>query len=192
MDDTGDPTLEDTGDAAIESTDATEPSHVPGPTTNHLAYATRNGRGPCPPGFPHKLSALRMTITWDYQGDGSDIELSSSDSQYSMHADFWNTWEQPGLEDMLDRCVNNPSAHPHGSGTVCGGGAPPGLRGGSGANSSATGLEDGTRARRAARRQREQSRRAASPSGTRSDDPATTTDTATTRTSTVVIHNDEG
>ncbi|HEX2234932.1 MAG TPA: DUF1996 domain-containing protein, partial [Actinomycetota bacterium] len=84
--------------------------------TEHVVYPVRKA---CPAGFPHKLPELRMTLKWDYQGDGRDVTLASG-SPYTMHGDFWNTWVQTGLEQMVDQCINTSSGHPHGSQTVCG------------------------------------------------------------------------
>lgn len=90
--------------------------------TQHLAYAKRST---CPAGFPHKLAELRVTVNWDYTGDGRDIMLSSDpiNGPYglTMHADFWNTWVQTGgrfggLVGMVKDCVNTKV----GSKTMCG------------------------------------------------------------------------
>jgi len=77
----------------------------------------------CPAGFPQKLPQLRLALQWDYRGNGRDLTLSSSAHDgvpFNMHADFWNTWVQSGLKDMVDRCINTNTAHPHGSSVVCG------------------------------------------------------------------------
>nr|MBA2427632.1 DUF1996 domain-containing protein [Actinomycetota bacterium] len=90
------------------------------PVKNQLAYVTKAG---CPAGFPHKLPQLRLALQWDYRGNGRDLTLSSSAHDgvpFNMHADFWNTWVQSGLKDMVDRCINTNTAHPHGSSVVCG------------------------------------------------------------------------
>jgi len=74
---------------------------------------TSNGFVSCPNGFPHRVPWLRMTISWDYRGRGRNLKLSSGG--FSMHADFWNTWVQSGLRQIIDRCINTSSAHPHGT-----------------------------------------------------------------------------
>jgi hypothetical protein len=108
----------------------------------------------CTTGYDRRLPALRLTVqllTWDgqdYRGDGKDVALSSGPrtagpdqlpgtaddelvpgavSQWTLHADFWNTWVQgaPGssgnhLWGMVGRCLNTSSAHSHGSSVVCG------------------------------------------------------------------------
>ena len=72
--------------------------------TSHLAYSEGGGGLRCPPGFPHSLPSLIMRIEYLASGAaGSAVRLSSG-SVYSMHADFWNTWHQPRLHDLLDQC----------------------------------------------------------------------------------------
>jgi hypothetical protein len=83
-----------------------------GGVVNHLAYE-RDG---CPAGFSRKLAELRVTVQWEYAGDGRDIYLSSDPVGgpygYTMHADFWNTWVQTGgafngMVGMVKDCVNS-------------------------------------------------------------------------------------
>lgn len=94
--------------------DGVKPSHSRdevGDTTDneHFAYRVK---GACPPGFPIKTVALRETVMFQYTGKGDDVELSSdhehgtTDGQ-SMHADFWNAWDQAGFESMVRNCINS-------------------------------------------------------------------------------------
>lgn len=103
-----------------------EPKNVTGDTqdTKNLRFPKN---GACPVGFPIKLPELRETIKWDYQGDGTDVALTSDlmqrhmgndvESGQTLHGDFWNTWVQTGgvhngLEGMVQSCIraNNPAA----------------------------------------------------------------------------------
>jgi hypothetical protein len=34
----------------------------------------------------------------------------SSGPYYTMHADFWNTWQQDALDALVDRCVRGREA----------------------------------------------------------------------------------
>lgn len=94
--------------------------NVPGDTRDsaHYAFASKHA---CPAGFPIKMTELRETFKWDYQGDGSDVALSSDLVQrkagnmvkpgQTLHADFWNTWVQTGgahggLVGMVRSCIN--------------------------------------------------------------------------------------
>lgn len=92
--------------------------------TQHLAYVQN---GACPAGFPNKLTELRITVNWDYKGNGSDVRLSSdpvncaTNCNWTMHGDFWNTWVQTGgrfggMAGMVAQCVNKMT----GSATMCG------------------------------------------------------------------------
>lgn len=86
--------------------------------SNHVRYPVNANK--CPVGFPYKMPELRETIKWDYQGDGSDVALTSDlmqrhmgnpvQSGQTLHADFWNTWVQTGgvhngLTGMVDSCI---------------------------------------------------------------------------------------
>ncbi|HYG71594.1 MAG TPA: hypothetical protein VEC15_04815, partial [Actinomycetota bacterium] len=45
--------------------------------------------------------------TQDAQGFmlSSDIQLGKPSGE-TLHADFWNTWNQPALRFLVDRCTN--------------------------------------------------------------------------------------
>ena len=80
----------------------------PGATNNQFAY-TVNGK--CPTGFPVKVMKLRFTQSWEYRGTGKDVYLSSgmgaaAGQGFTMHADFWNTWDQQFLQKSLAECIN--------------------------------------------------------------------------------------
>ncbi|MEA2524575.1 MAG: hypothetical protein QOF73_1802 [Thermomicrobiales bacterium] len=71
-------------------------------TVQHLAYPTALG---CPAAFPIKLVTLRQNVSWDYRGNGKNVWLSSGPG-YTAHADFLNSWTDPGLSDIVRYCVN--------------------------------------------------------------------------------------
>lgn len=92
--------------------DGVRPKHAStavGDTKDNAHFAYRTGKT-CPPGFPIKTVALRMTLQFAYTGMGTDLELSSdammgtTDGQ-SLHGDFWNTWAPGGLASMVRNCV---------------------------------------------------------------------------------------
>ncbi len=91
---------------------------------NQFAYPAEVDRGAvCPARFGEgKVPHLRMTFSWEYQGDGKDLRLASGTIKkpFTMHADFWNTWVQGGLQKMIDDCIDTSSSHPHGNEAVCG------------------------------------------------------------------------
>jgi hypothetical protein len=75
---------------------------------NHLRYQTNKV---CPAGFPYKVPKLRMAVSY---GDGTaafwrgkTVTLSSGPTS-TMHADFWNTWNQAGLITMIRSCIESP------------------------------------------------------------------------------------
>jgi hypothetical protein len=90
-------------------------SGSPGAVVNHFAYVKRRA---CPAGFPHRLPDLRMNIGWDYQGNGTDVSLSSG-HPHTLHGNYWNTWVQSGLKKMIDVCINTTLPHPHDNPALC-------------------------------------------------------------------------
>jgi hypothetical protein len=93
--------------------DGVPPSHADADVGNtsdnsHYAYTVKKV---CPVAFPNQMVAIRETIQFAYTGAGNDLALSSdagagtSDGQ-SLHADFWNTWQQPDFVQWVVDCVN--------------------------------------------------------------------------------------
>jgi hypothetical protein len=75
---------------------------------SHMAYSQRgdDDKKHCPSSHPVPLPELTMRYIWgDQQPDPSSLTLSSG-SVHSMHADFWNTWNQARLEQLVSHCVN--------------------------------------------------------------------------------------
>jgi len=71
----------------------------------HMAYSRRNGDGyQCPPSHPVSLPTMIMRIRWSGNPAPSSLRISSG-SVDTMHADFWNTWNQPRLEQLTRHCV---------------------------------------------------------------------------------------
>ena len=69
---------------------------------SHMASATGEG---CPPSHPVRVPAL--TIVVRYPVPNVSRYVLSSGSLATLHADFWNTWDQPVLEALVARCLNN-------------------------------------------------------------------------------------
>lgn len=90
------------------------PDHV-----SHMAY--RQGRR-CPTSHPHRIPRIRVRIhygIWDPCAGATpctptaapEIALTLSSGPYhTVHADFWNTWRQPALDELVDECVNRATA----------------------------------------------------------------------------------
>ena len=68
---------------------------------SHMAYS---GTAGCPVTHPVSLPRLNMKVKYETFG-GSGFTLSSGQPS-TMHADFWNTWEQAELEKRVQHCLN--------------------------------------------------------------------------------------
>jgi hypothetical protein len=74
---------------------------------SHMAFPEGDS---CPPSYPVRVPRLSIHVTYPVD-DGRGYGLSS-DAQYgvtdgrSLHADFWNTWNQTALEALVDFCVD--------------------------------------------------------------------------------------
>ena len=71
---------------------------------SHVVYPTGTGRTACPSSHPVKLPAVRFFVRYPKNSGGPGWKLS--DGTTLPHADFWNTWQQPALEDLVRRCLN--------------------------------------------------------------------------------------
>jgi hypothetical protein len=65
--------------------------------------------GACPPGFGHVIPKLSERVHYGVMNpmasDGTlAFELSSGPS-YTLHADFWNTWQQERLDQLVADCL---------------------------------------------------------------------------------------
>ena len=69
---------------------------------SHMAESTREG---CPTSHPTRVPALTIVVRYPVQ-ILSGHRLSSG-ALSTMHADFWNTWNQPVLESLVARCLND-------------------------------------------------------------------------------------
>lgn len=65
----------------------------------------------CPATHPTVLPRLIERFEYPVGTSSSGITLASG-NVYSVHADFWNTWDQRALQALVDRCLNG--------GTDCG------------------------------------------------------------------------
>jgi hypothetical protein len=65
--------------------------------------------GACPAGFPHVLPRLSQRIHYGVMNplnaDGSVGLTLSSGPYWSMHSDFWNTWQQERLDELVETCL---------------------------------------------------------------------------------------
>jgi hypothetical protein len=65
--------------------------------------------GTCPAGFPQVLPRLSQRIHFGIMNplnpDGSVALSLSSGPFYTMHSDFWNTWNQERLDQLVQNCL---------------------------------------------------------------------------------------
>jgi hypothetical protein len=65
--------------------------------------------GDCPTGFPHVLPRISERVHYGIMdpinADGSMALTFSSGPYWSFHADFWNTWQQARLDQLVQQCL---------------------------------------------------------------------------------------
>lgn len=72
--------------------------------TDHMRYPSG---GVCPEGFPHTLPRLIQRFEYPVGTDDNTGRITlASGAYYTTHSDFWNTWQQPALVSLVDRCLN--------------------------------------------------------------------------------------
>ena len=59
----------------------------------------------CPSTHPRRLPILIERLEFQVGTSSSGITLSSG-APYTAHADFWNTWQQPKLDELVANCLN--------------------------------------------------------------------------------------
>lgn len=74
---------------------------------SHVAYSRyRDGRVRCPASHPRSLPALTMNATFRIPaGEEGALTLSSGPAS-TVHADFFNAWDQVALAGLVKRCIN--------------------------------------------------------------------------------------
>jgi hypothetical protein len=72
---------------------------------SHMRYATRLGGGSrgCPRTHPVPVPELTVAIVFPIRS-GSGVRLSSG-PPYTMHADFFNAWNQTVLKNLIQNCI---------------------------------------------------------------------------------------
>lgn len=83
--------------ACWDGVNTDSPDHL-----SHMAY--QSGRG-CPSTHPVAVPRLVMVIRYIGVHDGTGYRLASG-AATTMHADFWNTWNQTALESVVQQCFN--------------------------------------------------------------------------------------
>lgn len=82
----------------------------------HFAYADSSGN--CPSNFLQKVPQLSEKFKYTVPRNGALLQLSGDPMPgtpgmygalmptYTMHADFWNTWNPTSLQYLVDKCIN--------------------------------------------------------------------------------------
>jgi hypothetical protein len=78
--------------------DVTSPDHK-----RHMAYSKK---GICPSGYPVSLPRLIARFQWTNRYPRPATVTLASGGPYTLHADFWNAWDQARLKQLVDYCVN--------------------------------------------------------------------------------------
>jgi len=74
---------------------------------SHMAYAEQQSDGTmqCPSTHPIPVPGINMQISFKIGSSKGTVVLSSGDYT-SMHADFWNAWDQEALAALVKLCIN--------------------------------------------------------------------------------------
>ncbi|MGZ4154525.1 MAG: DUF1996 domain-containing protein [Actinomycetota bacterium] len=81
-----------------------------GLTPEHVTYPVGGG---CPSGWqqlPRLSERVHLGVMNPLDRNGDIAVTLSSGPYWTMHADFWNTWQQTRLDDLVDQCLD---AHVH-------------------------------------------------------------------------------
>ena len=77
---------------------------------SHMAYSTPNsatGYNECPSTHPTPVPLLDLAVRFYIPTTAGKVTLSSGEAS-TMHADFFNAWNQQTLEGLVKRCINDP------------------------------------------------------------------------------------
>jgi hypothetical protein len=73
---------------------------------SHMTYSRRiDGKVRCPRSFPRSVPVLTMNVTFPIPTPQGEVTLSSGAAS-TMHADFFNAWDQEALAGLVVRCIN--------------------------------------------------------------------------------------
>lgn len=71
--------------------------------TVHLQYPAG---GYCPAGFAHPLPRIIVRVEYPTPGTIAGPITLASGPTYTLHGDFWNTWQQSTLDGLVANCLN--------------------------------------------------------------------------------------
>ncbi len=76
---------------------------------SHMAFSSRSNGDKikrCPESHPRPVPGLTINATFPIPSDRKGKVALSSGKPSSMHADFFNTWDQEKLRALVKRCIN--------------------------------------------------------------------------------------
>lgn len=74
-------------------------------SSNHHAHVRYSWRGRCRASHPVGIPRLVMTLRFRQRPQRARSMLLASGSYRTMHADFWNTWNQRRLRRLVHQCL---------------------------------------------------------------------------------------
>jgi Domain of unknown function (DUF1996) len=84
----------------LTDTDPNDPNAIP-----HRSHMVDAGSAGCPSTHPYPVPRLQTNFQFPIPTTRGKVKLSSG--VYStMHADFFNAWQEGKLEDLVARCIN--------------------------------------------------------------------------------------
>jgi hypothetical protein len=74
---------------------------------SHMSYPVKNAQGEyvCPATHPVPIPRVIMRLEYPVGTATGYISLSSG-APYTIHGDFWNTWVQSRLNELVDACID--------------------------------------------------------------------------------------
>lgn len=74
-------------------------------SADHKSHVVYPSDGKCPSGFPVALPRVIVRLEYPVGTVTGSITLSSG-AAYTIHGDFWNTWKQPRLDQLVNDCLD--------------------------------------------------------------------------------------
>jgi hypothetical protein len=74
-------------------------------SANHKSHMAYSVAGTCP--ASHPVAVPGLSLVYNYPPRVGGVVVLSSGTQYSGHADFINSWNEPALTKLVDDCLNH-------------------------------------------------------------------------------------
>jgi len=71
---------------------------------DHISHVVKFSNNACPADHPVKLPMGNFFVRWAPPAGGPGWHLS--DGTLKLHFDFWNTWNQPFLDQLVSKCLS--------------------------------------------------------------------------------------